>query len=119
MILSNKAASRIATGLLYAAVASVPVGILTAPAAHAETPTVTAQAAPAATASSTPRWSKHDKKVMKAANKTCRKITDDVTWEFCVVGAFHLGDADSKTRRVLTVDDYKINNKGQIVLVNR
>lgn len=119
--MKTQTATRIASGLLYAAIASVPLGLGVGTPAHAQTVSVahTASQTPSSAKGKTPKWSKHEKKVMRQANKTCSAITDDVTWEFCVVGAFHLGDADDKTRRVLTVDDYKINNDGVIVLVQR
>lgn len=95
---------RFAAGFLSAAVLAVPAAIVGTAPAHAEAP-------------KTPSWTKHDKKVMKAANKACKKITDDVTYEFCVIGAFHLNDADSSSRRVITVEDYTYGKGGKIVLL--
>jgi hypothetical protein len=56
---------------------------------------------------------KADRAAMSRANDTCWAITDDSTFENCVIGAFVLDRG-----RAVTDADYTYNSAGRIVLTH-
>lgn len=56
-------------------------------------------------------WTKSDYKAMRAANAACEAISDDYTYEACVVGDFTL-----TTGKLLTSEGYEYDDAGSVVL---
>lgn len=54
---------------------------------------------------------KGDRAAVKQANKECQPVTDDVSFELCVLGAF-----SQITGKVYGQEDYEINSKGNVTV---
>lgn len=54
---------------------------------------------------------KSDRAAVKQANKECQPVTDDVSFEFCVLGAF-----SQITGKIYGGEDYEINSKGNVTV---
>jgi hypothetical protein len=57
-----------------------------------------------------PKWSAVDREVLKLSNKSCDPVSDDVTYEDCVIGDFVLTQ-----EKLVTLDDYTYDDNGYIV----
>ncbi len=60
------------------------------------------------------RISQRDKRLMRQANADCNDISDDSTWEMCVVGEYIL-----LSHTYIDENYYKITNSGHIALTRK